>query len=101
MTRLGSQGKEFPMMNLNETTARHGFCVDRVRESEELHGQMVEMHHKKTGAQLVWVDNGEVNKTFCVAFKTLPEDSTGDSTFWSIPSSAAAPSIPFVNRSSS
>lgn len=77
MTRLGSQGKEFPMMNLNETAARHGFCVDRVRESEELHGQMVEMHHKKTGAQLVWVDNGEVNKTFCVAFKTLPEDSTG------------------------
>ena len=77
MTRLGSQGKEFPMMNLNETAARHGFCVDRVRESEELHGKMVEMHHKKTGAQLVWVDNGEVNKTFCVAFKTLPEDSTG------------------------
>ena len=65
------------MMNLNETAARHGFCVDRVRESEELHGQMVEMHHEKTGAQLVWVDNGEDNKTFCVAFKTLPEDSTG------------------------
>lgn len=77
MTRLGSQGKEFPMMNLNETAARHGFCVDRVRESEELHGKMVEMHHEKTGAQLVWVDNGEDNKTFCVAFKTLPEDSTG------------------------
>lgn len=53
MTRLGSQGKEFPMMNLNETAARHGFCVDRVRESEELHGKMVEMHHEKTGAQLL------------------------------------------------
>lgn len=65
------------MMNLNETAARHGFCVDRVRESKELGGQLVEMHHEKTGAQLVWVDNGEVNKTFCVAFKTLPEDSTG------------------------
>ena len=77
MTRLGSQGKEFPMKNLNETAARHGFCVDRVRESKELGGQLVEMHHEKTGAQLAWVDNGEVNKTFCVAFKTLPEDSTG------------------------
>lgn len=65
------------MMNLNETAEHHGFCVDRVRESENLHGKMVEMHHEKTGAQLVWVDNGEVNKTFCVAFKTLPEDSTG------------------------
>ena len=77
MTRLGSQGKEFPMMNLNETAEHHGFCVDRVRESKELGGQLVEMHHEKTGAQLAWVDNGEVNKTFCVAFKTLPEDSTG------------------------
>ena len=65
------------MKNLNETAARHGFCVDRVRESKELGGQLVEMHHEKTGAQLAWVDNGEVNKTFCVAFKTLPEDSTG------------------------
>ena len=63
------------MMNLNETAARHGFCVDRVRESEELHGQMVEMHHKKTGAQLVWVDNGEDNKTFCVVGKRRPENN--------------------------
>lgn len=65
------------MMNLNETAARHGFCVDRVRKSKELGGQLVEMHHEKTGAQLVWLDNGEDNKLFCVAFKTLPEDSTG------------------------
>ena len=36
------------MMNLNETAARHGFCVDRVRESKELGGQLVEMHHEKT-----------------------------------------------------
>lgn len=64
-------------MNLNEIAARHGFCVDRIRESAELRGQMVEMHHEKTGAQLAWLDNGEDNKLFCIAFKTLPEDSTG------------------------
>lgn len=64
-------------MNLNEIAARHGFVVDRVRESEELRGRMVEMHHEKTGAQLAWLDNGENNKLFCIAFKTLPEDSTG------------------------
>ena len=89
------------MMNLNETAARHGFCVDRVRESEELHGKMVEMHHEKTGAQLVWVDNGEVNKTFCSRLRPCRRIRPVYSTFWNILSSAAAPSIPFVNRSSS
>lgn len=35
------------MMNLNETAARHGFCVDRVRESKELGGQLVECTTKR------------------------------------------------------
>ncbi len=35
------------------------------------------MSHDKTGAELCWLDNGEQNKAFSVAFKTLPEDSTG------------------------
>ncbi len=35
------------------------------------------MTHEKTGAQLVWLDNGEDNKLFSIIFKTLPEDSTG------------------------
>ncbi len=64
-------------MNLSEGMKLHGFIIDRIRESEELHGRMVEMTHEKTGAQLVYLDNGEENKLFCAAFKTLPEDSTG------------------------
>ncbi len=55
----------------------HGFTVDRVRYAAEQKGNVVEMHHNQTGAELVWLDNGETNKTFCIAFKTLPEDSTG------------------------
>lgn len=55
----------------------HGFTVTRIRESEELHGRLVEMTFDKTGTELVWVDNGLENKLFSVAFKTLPEDSTG------------------------
>ena len=55
----------------------HGFTVTRVREQEELGGRLVEMVYEKTGTELVWVDNGIENKLFSIAFKTLPEDSTG------------------------
>ncbi len=55
----------------------HGFTVQNIREVPEQHGKLVEFTHDKTGASLVWLDNGELNKLFCVGFKTLPEDSTG------------------------
>ena len=64
-------------MSLTVGMKLHGFTVDRVREVAELSANLVEMSHDKTGAQLCWVDNGEANKLFCIAFKTLPEDSTG------------------------
>ena len=58
-------------------TKLHGFEVTRVREIEELGGRLVEMTHDKTGAQLCWLDRPEENKAFSIAFKTIPEDSTG------------------------
>jgi len=64
-------------MSLTAGVKLHGFTVDRVRAVAELNANLVEMSHDKTGAQLVWVDNGESNKLFSIAFKTLPEDSTG------------------------
>ncbi len=64
-------------MELKTGTVLHGFRVTRVREVEELRGTLVELVHEKTGAPLVWMDNGEENKLFSVTFKTIPEDSTG------------------------
>ncbi len=64
-------------MSLTIGMKLHGFTVDNIREVPEQHGNLVEMTHDKTGASLVWMDNGELNKLFCVGFKTLPEDSTG------------------------
>lgn len=64
-------------MSLTVADKLHGFTVNRVRYVEELSADFVEMTHDKTGAQLVWVDNKADNKLFSVAFKTLPEDSTG------------------------
>ena len=64
-------------MSLTNGQKLHGFTVNRVRRVDELSANLVEMIHDKTGAQLVWVDNKASNKLFSVAFKTLPEDSTG------------------------
>lgn len=55
----------------------HGFEVKNIRENQAIGGRLVEMQHTKTGALLCWVDNGEENKLFSVAFKTTPENSTG------------------------
>ncbi len=35
------------------------------------------MKHVKTGAELIYFDRRDENKTFAISFKTLPEDSTG------------------------
>ncbi len=54
-----------------------GFKVIDSAEHEELGGVLWKLSHIKTGAQVVWLDNGEENKLFCVYFKTIPEDDTG------------------------
>ena len=54
-----------------------GFCVKEIRESSELRGRTVLMEHEKTGARLLWVDNGAENMVFSVTFRTMPEDDTG------------------------
>lgn len=56
---------------------RFGFTVERERRVEELGATLWELRHEKTGAQLVWLDNGERNKLFTIFFKTLPWDDTG------------------------
>ncbi|MBQ1411428.1 MAG: insulinase family protein [Oscillospiraceae bacterium] len=55
----------------------HGFVPVRARAFAELDGTLREYVHEKTGAQLCWLDRPDANKTFSIAFKTLPEDSTG------------------------
>lgn len=35
------------------------------------------LRHKKTGAELLYFDRADENKTFSICFKTLPEDNTG------------------------
>ncbi len=62
-------------MKINDTI--HGFTVTRIRPAGRVAGNMVEMIHDRTGAQLVWLDDGDENKVFSVNFKTPPTDDTG------------------------
>ena len=54
-----------------------GFRVIRSEHRKELNGRAVYLEHIKTGARLFWLDNGEENKVFSIAFRTLPENDTG------------------------
>ena len=63
------------MLELNERIC--GFTVLTGRELPELKAKLYEMKHEKSGARLVWLDRDEENKTFGIAFRTVPEDDTG------------------------
>ena len=54
-----------------------GFRVQRAEKCPEAGGNAVYMEHERTGAKLFWLDNGAENMVFSIAFRTLPEDSTG------------------------
>lgn len=62
-------------MKIGETI--NGFTVNNVRELHELCGRLWELTHDRTGAGLCWLERQEENRAFAIAFKTLPEDSTG------------------------
>lgn len=62
---------------MTDLAQKYGFSLKQSRFLPELEATLVELIHVKTGAQLVWMDNKQDNKLFCVGFKTLPEDSTG------------------------
>ena len=64
-------------MEMNVGTQLYGFTVTRIREIPGKAAQLVEMIFEKTGTELAWVRSKEANKLFSIAFKTLPEDSTG------------------------
>lgn len=60
---------------LGGTTA--GFRLEKRETAEQLHATAYTLTHIQTGAQLFYLDRPDENKTFCIAFPTLPEDSTG------------------------
>ena len=62
---------------IQEIAESHGFFLRDVRDLPEKHGRLYRMSYRKNGAELVWLDHEEENKTFAIAFKTIPSDDTG------------------------
>ena len=62
-------------MEINEKY--HGFTITDKKDVSELNAVMYRFAHDKTGLELVWLKRDEENKTFGIAFETLPEDDTG------------------------
>ncbi|MBR1781294.1 MAG: insulinase family protein [Oscillospiraceae bacterium] len=55
----------------------HGFTVRYTQSLPEIGATLVRMSHPKSGADLVWLDRRDDNKTFAITFKTIPQDDTG------------------------
>ncbi len=62
-------------LKVNETFS--GFLVKRATTLSEINATLFEAEHKKSGARLLFLDREDENKTFSIAFKTTPVDSTG------------------------
>jgi Zn-dependent M16 (insulinase) family peptidase len=54
-----------------------GFVPKRAVFIKEISATYVEMYHERSGAELVYLDRSDENKTFAIGFKTIPTDDTG------------------------
>jgi len=54
-----------------------GFLLDRMEFLEEIDSTVFHFTHQILGTPAFAIKNRDANKTFCIAFQTLPEDSTG------------------------
>ena len=55
----------------------HGFRVRGSETLSEIGATLWRMEYEKNGADLVWLERPDDNKTFAIAFKTIPHDDTG------------------------
>ena len=62
---------------MQKIAEKNGFRLVRKSIVAELSANLFELCHEKTGAELLYIDREDENKTFSIAFPTPPEDSTG------------------------
>ena len=63
--------------SIREGDCLDGYTVKRIRKLSEIASFYYELVHIATGAKLIHMSNKDAENTFAVAFKTVPEDSTG------------------------
>jgi len=62
---------------MKDLTKVNGYTLIKTEELPDLNGTGYYLHHNKSGARVVWVENEDDNKVFSIAFRTPPTDSTG------------------------
>lgn len=62
---------------ISEISKKYGFEITHIQKVEEIDAVLYQMKYKKNGAQLVWVKRNDENKTFAIAFQTIPWNDTG------------------------
>ncbi len=55
----------------------HGFRLVYTQELPEIGAKLHRMEYVQNGADLVWLERPDDNKTFSITFKTVPQDDTG------------------------
>ncbi len=55
----------------------HGFRLQRKEYIAEINSTVYLFEHQLLGTPALAIKNNDPNKTFCIAFQTIPEDSTG------------------------
>ena len=55
----------------------HGFIIKNSTRVNEIDADIIKMAHKKSGAELIYINRPDDNKTFAIGFKTIPNDDTG------------------------
>ena len=64
-------------MEMKALCKQYNFTLTQVRPIPGSESELVQMVYDKTGTEVCWVKSEESNKLFGIAFKTIPEDSTG------------------------
>lgn len=55
----------------------NGFTVTSITEVEEIQAKLVQLTHKKSGAQVMHLQYDDPENLFCLSFRTIPETSNG------------------------
>ena len=76
-TRSASTPFTTPDPQLAVGTHHAGFTVTSVERLHELGGMAYVLRHDASGARALWIAVPDNNKSFSIAFKTPPTDSTG------------------------
>ncbi len=67
--------KNNPDINIGDNV--YGYSVKRIVKLDEINSVFYELEYADTGTRHIHISNKDEENTFSVAFKTVPEDSTG------------------------